>query len=595
MTHSIVPITVSFDATLQQVLERFDEAPAAGLPGGIVLVVDERGRLVGTATDGDVRRALLAGAGMEMRVESFMRPDPISFPEGTSISRILEVLPDELARRGRRSRKFLGKIILVDEQRRPTQVLEYHRLWEQRVATHRHVVIVGLGYVGLTLALTMADEGFLVTGVDIDGGRVAMLNAGRSYVHEAGLKELLERHHGRNFRASVHMPDDGDVYVIAVGTPIGREGRAHRVIMDHLHSALDWVAQRLRPGNLVVLRSTVPVGTCSGVAVPRLEAGSGLRCGVDFHLAFAPERTAEGKALQELRELPQVIGGYNEDSVEATAALFRELTPTLVRVESLEAAEMVKLLNNGFRDLVFAFANQTAQLAAPFGFDIVEVIRAANLGYPRNPLPLPSPGVGGPCLTKDPFIMAALRAGGDAVRSPTLAEHGREVNESMCEFVVDRVLAQLVRLGKDPSRCRLLACGLAFKGDPETGDLRDSTGVTIARRLSEHVAEVRGYDPVVPGEEIEQLGIPSASLPEGFLGVDGVLFLNNHRRWSTLDVEGIKRAMAPRPLIFDGWHQLRMADVLAGTEAAYLGLSVARSSVSAPAEAPGITIPHVEA
>jgi UDP-N-acetyl-D-mannosaminuronic acid dehydrogenase len=577
---SVERLTISPETSLHEVLERFDAAAAHRLPAGIVLAVDADGRLIGTVTEGDVRRALLAGSEMSRPAWEFMRRDPIAFPEGTSILEILERLPEELARRGRRSRKYLSKVVLVDELGRPTRVLDYHELWEQRVASHRHVTIVGLGYVGLTLALALADEGFLVTGVDTDGARVAMLNEGRSYVHEAGLPELLRRHHEGNFRAALDMGDDGDVYVVAVGTPVEAVDGRREVVMAHLLHSLDWVAERLRPGNLVVLRSTVPVGTCSRVSIPRLEERTGLRCGVDFHLSFAPERTAEGRALQELRELPQIIGGYNEDSVEATAALFRELTPTLVRVESLEAAELAKLVNNGMRDLVFAFANETARLAASFDLDVVEVIKAANQGYGRDPVPLPSPGVGGPCLTKDPYILASIRDGRGA--ESTLSEHGRAVNESMTGFVVQRILDGLAHAGKDPARSRLLACGLAFKGQPETSDVRDSTGVAIALRLKDAGVEVLAHDPVVPADVLEACGLPAAAgPPEGVAGMDAVLFLNNHPSFEHLDVPAMLAAMAPRPLVFDGWHQLRVADVLAVGEAVYVGLSFTRSSVGA--------------
>jgi UDP-N-acetyl-D-mannosaminuronic acid dehydrogenase len=569
-------LTISPGTSLREVLERFDSAAAHSLPAGIALVVDADGRLVGTVTEGDVRRALLAGAGMERPAESFMQDDPIAFLDGVSLVDILERLPEELARRGRRSRKYLGKLVLVDEERRPTRVLDYHQLWEQRVATHRHVVIVGLGYVGLTLALALADEGFLVSGVDSDPVRIARLADGDAYVHEVGLPELLHRHLGGNFRASLESPDDGDVYVVAVGTPLARDGR-REARMDDLLGALDLVAARLRPGNLVVLRSTVPVGTCSRAAIPYLEERTGLRCGVDFHLSFAPERTAEGRALQELRELPQIIGGFNEDSVEATAALFRELTTTLVRVESLEAAELAKLINNSFRDLIFAFANEAALLAAQFDLDVVEVIRAANQGYGRDPVPFPSPGVGGPCLTKDPLIMASI-SGGEAPR-PTLTEHGRRVNERMTDFVVERILEQLVALGKDPADCRVVACGLAFKGQPETGDVRDSTGLAIAQRLQDVLAEVTGQDHVVPSEAIRAAGLEPVEVPDAAAGADALLFLNNHLAYAQLDLPALVATMAPRPLVFDGWHQFRPADVLGGREAAYLGLSFARSSV----------------
>ena len=125
-------------------------------------------------------------------------------------------------------------------------------------------------------------------------------------------------------------------------------------------------------------------------------------------MSFAPERTAEGNALKELRSLPQIIGGIDKDSVDATAAIFRDITPIIVKVESLEAAEMVKLMNNSFRDYVFAFSNHISQIASKYNINVFDVINATNKNYPRNPIPLPSPGVGGPCLTKDPYIFASV-------------------------------------------------------------------------------------------------------------------------------------------------------------------------------------------
>jgi UDP-N-acetyl-D-mannosaminuronic acid dehydrogenase len=572
-------LCVQSGARLSEILLRIDEAPRLGLPGGIALVVDEHGRLTGTITEGDIRRALLRGAGMDEPAERMMTVDPVYFDEHLTIAEILERLPEELARRGRRSKKYLNKIILVNGTRRPTRVVDYHHLWEQRVATHRHVVVVGLGYVGLTLALVLADEGFMVTGVDVDRQRVQRLARGESYVHEIGLPDLLHKHIGRGLKVATEMPQDGDVYVIAVGTPVAKDtdtGGWH-VDTEHLHGALDLVASRLRPGNLVVLRSTVPAGTCSRVAVPHLVQKSGLRAGFDFHLSFAPERTAEGKALRELRELPQIIGGYNSDSVEATAALFRELTPTIVRVGSLEAAEMAKLVNNSFRDLVFAFSNEMAQVSAQFDLDIVEVINAANKGYVRDPVPLPSPGVGGPCLTKDPYILAS--ASGDYRPSLTLFEHSRQVNERMIDFVVHSIMKHLTATGKDPASCRVLACGLAFKGRPETGDLRDSTAIEIVRRLQPHVGEVIGHDPVASVEDISSYGIVPVGLPNGFDNADAVLLLNNHPSFERINVADMIERMARRPLVYDGWQMLRADDVLDRGEVIYAGLSYSRSTL----------------
>jgi nucleotide sugar dehydrogenase len=572
------------DAPLQMVLERQTGAVEHGIPAGIALIVDGEGRLLGTVTDGDVRRALLRSPTLDLRAEQVMRTRPISFPEGTSYQEILERLPAELAARNYRGgRRFLGKIILVDDERRPTRVLDYHQLWEQRVATHRHVVVLGLGYVGLTLALGLAEEGFQVTGFDVDRDTVDRLARGESRVHEVGLAELLREQLGRNFQVTNAIPAGGDVFVISVGTPIIHPSNGQRPRPDllALSTAADLVGKHLRPNGLVVLRSTVPVGATREVVLPILERESGLRGGRDFHLSFAPERTAEGSALRELRSLPQIIGGLNPDSVEATTAIFRELAPDIIRVDSLEAAEMAKLVNNSFRDLIFAFANQVAQVAASFNLSAGEVIRAANRGYPRDPIPVPSPGVGGPCLTKDPYILASSAA--RAALDDTLFAQGRRVNEAMHDLVAARVLGQLAAAGKDSRRASVLLCGLAFKGDPETGDLRNSSSLEIAARLRGQVGRLCGHDPVVAAEAIEAVGLEPVPLPDGFTGMDAVLFLNNHPFYRKVDVFSMVRALTAPGIIFDGWNFFREEDVLQTGPAVYLGISHTRSSASAVA------------
>lgn len=573
-------LCVARSAPLTEVIRRFEGATERGLPAGVALVVDGTGRLEGTVTDGDIRRALLRREGIETTAGAAMHKNPITFSEHLSYQSIIRRLPIELERRGRRGRKFLGKIILVDDDGRPARVLDYHQLWEQRVATHRHVVVVGLGYVGLTLALELAEEGFRVTGVDVDAGKIAGLARGESHVHEQGLPELLREQLKQNFRPATAVPDDGDVFVISVGTPVASVGGsgAPQPQLEILREACRLVGGKLGPGALVVLRSTVPVGTTREVVAPLLEEVSGLRAGKDFHLAFAPERTVEGKALQELRELPQIIGGINEDSVEATVALFRELTPTMVRVESLEAAEMAKLINNSFRDLIFAFANEIARVSSVFNLDAVELIRAANRGYPRDPVPLPSPGVGGPCLTKDPYILGAVasRAG----LATTLAHLGRATNESMHEFVADAVVRELRALGKDPAQSTVLVCGLAFKGRPETGDIRNSTSLEIAKLLSAKVGRVLGHDPVVPAAAIAAEGLTPAELPGALRESDAVLFLNNHRSYEKLDPFALARSLRGPGIVYDAWRLFRADDILGACPVVYMGLGFVRRSPS---------------
>lgn len=570
---------VSGDTTLKEILKIQTEASKNGLPPGIVLLVDENTILQGIITDGDVRRGILKHGHLDIKAKDIANRKPITFKNDMSFTQIIEQIPDRLESTHFEGKKFLSRIILVDEENRPSRLVEYQRLWEQRVATHRHVAIIGMGYVGLTLAIELARSGFYVTGVDVDGGRVRLLKSGVSYVHERGIDELLNEHMGKNFFVSTALPERADVYIVAVGTPVQREEgkKIPEPTLSILEDAASMVAGKLRHGNLVVLRSTVPIGCTRTKVLPILERISGLQGGIDFHLSFAPERTAEGNALEELRSLPQLVGGLNKDSVEATVALFRELTATIVRVESLESAEFAKLINNCFRDFVFSFSNQMSQIASRFNLDIVEVIKAANKGYPRDTVPLPSPGVGGPCLTKDPYILASSIF--NKMDDQLLSEHGRRINESMVDFVVSSVCDQLSDLGKNIKDCSVLICGLAFKGHPETGDLRNSVSIEIALKMKSLAGSIYGHDYVARGEEISEFGITPVELPDGARNIDAILFLNNHRKYAALNIFELMRELKSPGVLYDGWHLFEPADVCASCPCVYMGLGMVRSSV----------------
>jgi len=437
------------------------------------------------------------------------------------------------------------------------------------------IAVIGLGYAGLTLALKLAEVGFKVTGVEAIQSRVDLLSSGQSYVHENGLLDLLREQLGKNLSVTTQIPADADVFIIAVGTPVKTLANHATPAPDlsYLTQAAAATGARLKPGAVVVIRSTVPVGACRSAVLPELERASGLKGGTDFHLAFAPERTVEGKALIELRTLPQIIGGLNPASVESTAAVFRVLSPSIVPMESIEAAELAKLLNNSFRDYVFAFANQVAQLSSPFNIDVVRCIQNANQGYPRDPIPLPSPGVGGPCLTKDPWIFAAM-----SHLNPhgTLSAHARLANDSMIDFVADSLVAELTRLGKSPTQCTVIACGMAFKGRPETGDLRNSTSVDIVRRLSAQGIQVLCHDPVAtPAELIEFDLTPAPPLAE-WRRFDALLLLNNHPFYAKLDLVSLATQMIAPGIVYDSWRLKNPDDVASIPNLVYMGLGFSK-------------------
>src|SRR5258706_92801 len=250
--------------------------------------------------------------------------------------------------------------------------------------------VVGMGYVGLTMAVALARKGFTVHGVDASPAVLAALSEGRAHLFEPGVEEGLAAFRGERLLVGRELPAAGvDRVMICVSTPTSPA--THAPELETVRAAARHVAERCAPDTLVIVRSTVPVGASRGVVLPELTA----RWGAQARLAFAPERTIQGQALRELEELPQVVGGVDAASRDAAAALFSRVTRRVVPVGSLEAAELVKLVNNCHTDLIYAYGNEVALMAERWGLDPLEVIRAANLDYPRPDLARPGYGGGG--------------------------------------------------------------------------------------------------------------------------------------------------------------------------------------------------------
>jgi len=259
--------------------------------------------------------------------------------------------------------------------------------------------IVGLGFVGLTLATVLAEAGHRVLGVEARPELVELTNNGIPHFSETGLSDALGRviKSGKLVAAARFEKDSPcDTYIITVGTPLASDG-APRV--DMIQNAAREVASNMRDGALVILRSTVMVETTRKIVAPILTSS-----GKQYSLAMCPERTLEGNALQELRELPQIVGADEPAVADRAAAIFRRLTSSIVQLSSLEAAEIVKLVDNTYRDVQFAFANEVARLCDAFDVNAHEVIASGKLGYRRTNVALPGL-VGGPCLEKDPHIL----------------------------------------------------------------------------------------------------------------------------------------------------------------------------------------------
>lgn len=426
------------------------------------------------------------------------------------------------------------------------------------------IVVFGMGYVGLTLAVVLAEAGYSVIGVENNPEIYRELSHGKVHIYERGLQERYARQFGRSLTVidrPGHILSGSDVYIVAVGTPLGDNGKAD---LSAVEVVCRQISECASDGVLVVVRSTLPVGTARKLVLPIM--GS-----LKVSLVVAPERTAAGNALRELGELPQIIGGLDSYSVDRAAMLFRSITTVTVPVESLEAAELAKLVDNSFRDVRFAYANELAGLCEALGLDACGLIDAVNFGYERNQIPGPSPGVGGPCLYKDPYIL--YECGKDVGLSMAMVKQARHVNESQLSSLRARLYRKLEDIGKRPCDVKVFLMGFAFKGDPVTSDTRHSTTVDFVRLLGD-VGEIMGHDFVVPPAEIEAFGVKFCSLEEGFAGADVAMIMNNHPLYGCMDVSSLLETMNMPALVVDCWHQYRKAQIEMTKGVSYVGIGV---------------------
>ncbi|MBI4591549.1 MAG: nucleotide sugar dehydrogenase [Candidatus Rokubacteria bacterium] len=425
------------------------------------------------------------------------------------------------------------------------------------------VAVVGLGYVGLTLAVTLARKGFTVFGSDRDPRVVATLAAGRPHLFEPGVEDGLREFLGERLRVAATLPREPvDAVVLCVSTPISPESRQPE--LENLREAARAVGEACPPGTLVVVRSTVPVGASRRVVLPELVARWGRA-----RLAFAPERTIQGQALRELEELPQVIGGLDTESRDAAAALFRRVTPRIVPVSSLEAAELVKLINNCHTDLIYSFGNEVALLAERLGLDPLELIRAANVDYPRPDLSKPG-FVGGGCLSKDPYIL--LNSSTSTGNRPWLVGQARGLNEYLPIHVARRFLEMLRDTRGTLEGGQVLLLGFAYKGWPPTDDMRGAPVLQMLDLFRGEPLTLLGHDYLVSPEVLRGLGVRPTTPEEGFAGSDGVLVITDHPEYAKLDLPRLLASLRRPALLYDCWRILDEPVVRAAGQVRYAGI-----------------------
>lgn len=384
-----------------------------------------------------------------------------------------------------------------------------------------HISVIGLGYVGLPLAIEFAHAGYRVTGIDTDPDKVAGINAGQSHVQDISDAELRQVVGQGKLQATNDFAvlSNVDTVSICVPTPLGKTKDPD---ISYIVAATRAICERLHSGQLIVLESTTYPGTTDEVILPQMQA-TALQLGKDFFLAFSPERIDPGNKTYHLKNTPKIIGGVTAKCTRVAKHLYQQIIDTVVPMSSSRAAEMVKLLENTFRAVNIGLVNEVALMCARLGLDVWEVIDAAAT-KPFGFMPFyPGPGLGGHCIPLDPHYLAwKLKTLDYRARFVELAD---DINTNMPHYVVDRVSDVLNEVRKSLKGSKVLVLGIAYK--PDTNDLRESPALEVIRLLQAKGSEVVFHDPFIA--EVDIPGLQYTDLNGRMLNwADCVVITTNH-------------------------------------------------------------------
>ncbi|MFP8643925.1 MULTISPECIES: nucleotide sugar dehydrogenase [Priestia] len=397
----------------------------------------------------------------------------------------------------------------------------------------KKLCVVGLGYIGLPTAVMFANHGLYVHGVDVNEKAVELIKNKQLHIEENGLQERLESAVDNGHFTVGTTAEEADIFIIAVPSPINEDKTAN---LNYVREATKSIVPYVRKGNLVILESTVPPRTVEDVMLPVLRE-TGLELGSELFVSHSPERVIPGKVFEELVNNDRIVGGINEESSRLTVELYKTFVKGNIHVTDATTAEMVKVIENTYRDVNIAFANELAKISEKIGVNAWEAIKLANY-HPRVNIHLPGPGVGGHCIAVDPWFLTELQP--ELAKIISLSRH---TNDSMPEYTALKTKSLLDEKGIQHGRVAVL--GLAFKGNID--DMRESPSTDVLHHLEKLGVDYTAFDPHIKENKIER---QTQSLDEAVAHADVILILTDHNEFKELLPASVENHMRTK-IIFD--------------------------------------------
>ncbi|MBM7648400.1 UDP-N-acetyl-D-mannosaminuronic acid dehydrogenase [Bacillus ectoiniformans] len=396
----------------------------------------------------------------------------------------------------------------------------------------KKICVVGLGYIGLPTAVMFANHGMQVHGVDVNKRAVEMINNKQLHIEENGLEEQLTKAVDQGLFQASTEPVEADVFIVAVPSPINEDKTAN---LSYVRQATEAIAPFVKKGSLVILESTVPPRTVEDVMIPVLEK-TGLTIGEELFISHSPERVIPGRVFEELVNNDRIVGGINEASSQMTKELYEVFVKGTIHLTDATTAELVKVIENTYRDINIAFANELAKISENIGVNAWEAIHLANF-HPRVNIHFPGPGVGGHCIAVDPWFLVEQQP-----ETAKLVHLARQINDSMPGYTAEKVQKTLQERGIQHGRVAVF--GLAFKANID--DMRESPSLEVIENLKQMNVDLTVYDPHIKENKLPH---QTQELNEAVSHADIILVLTDHQNFKELNPEELKDSVRSKIVI----------------------------------------------
>ncbi len=500
-------------------------------------------KVKGILTLGDLRRLIKKG-NLKDKAKKFINKKPVYFYKKEFNNDLVNNIRSKIKSKNLQN---IDDIILVDKSKRLLGIFKFNDLKDS--FKYKKICVLGAGHIGLPLSIFLSLKSSGVNLYDKDKKKINFLKKNKFNFYEKNLDKFLISENSKkkiNFASNIRLLNS-QIYIVCIGTIL----KSNKVCDNNLIiNALKQISKVLKPKDIIILRGTVQVGFTSLIAKKIIENNSNLKVGEDIFLGFMPERLLEGDSLNELNSLPQIISGVTNNCLNQIKEFSSEYFNRTIIAKSTEEAEIIKLCSNSFRDLNFSFANEISRLCEYYDLSANELIEKSNFGYSRNNIPLPSIGVGGFCLPKDPFIFSKLI---NKKKGYKLSYISRKINDSSIDQAINKLSTLKKKYFSKTNKLKMLILGVAFKGLPETIDLRNSPSINIYERLKKKY-DINLYD--INGRILlRYFNFKNLILKPNLNKYDLVLIINKHPHYGDLFFKNVKKNISKKnKILFDPWN-----------------------------------------